>query len=142
MKLLPALSSLIAGTIFGLGLAFSGMTDPSVVLSFLDPLGDWNYSLMFVMASAIIVTASGFRFIFKREAPILESQFFLANQTQIDKRLLAGSALFGIGWGIYGLCPGPAIAALSSLNSQALIFVVSMAVGMILTEKISKAIES
>jgi len=125
-----ALVALIAGTVFGIGLAMSGMTDTAKVQGFLDLFGTWVPDLAFVMGGAVLVTAIAFRFVLKRRAPLLVGQFHLPTARHIDGRLLTGSALFGIGWGLYGYCPGPAVAALAYLDWQPLVFVLSMLVGM------------
>lgn len=138
MNIPQVLASLASGILFGLGLALSGMMDPKIVIAFLNPLGDWNYSLAFVMASAISVTAPAFYFIFKKDKPILNDKFYISDLKNIDKNLLIGGALFGIGWGIYGLCPGPAIAQLLSYQPEIIVFLVAMMGGMLATEKFSK----
>ncbi|PCI46084.1 MAG: YeeE/YedE family protein [Moraxellaceae bacterium] len=138
MKLSQIIVSLVSGMLFGIGLALSGMMDPKIVTAFLNPFGDWNYSLAFVMASAISVTAPAFYFIFKKNKPILDDSFYVSDLKNIDKKLLIGGALFGIGWGIYGLCPGPAIAQLFSYQPEIIIFVFAMMGGMLATEKLSR----
>ena len=137
MNIVQQIVGLIAGLIFGVGLSFAGMTDPEVVRAFLNPLGDWNYSLMFVMGSAIAVTAPAYYFIFKREKPLFSDSFQISELKQIDKKLIFGGVLFGVGWGVYGLCPGPAIVQLLSFQMEIIIFVLAMILGMIITEKVS-----
>ena len=127
------LSALAAGLIFGVGLALSGMTDPAVVQGFLDIFGAWNPALLFVMAGAVCVTFIGYRFVFARGAPLLGPRFHVSKLTQIDAPLVIGAALFGLGWGLAGYCPGPAIASLASGNRDVLLFVVAMVIGMLLT---------
>lgn len=119
---------LIFGLLFGLGLAYSGMTDPQKVLGFLDLFGDWDPTLIFVMASGVSTTMLAYYLIFKRR-PIFSDEFCLPNKQGLDNKLLAGAIIFGIGWGLYGYCPGPAIAALSYLNSDTFLFVAAMFAG-------------
>ena len=121
--------ALLAGIVFGLGLSLSQMTNPNKVLGFLDVTGNWDPSLAFVMIGALLVTFFGFKTILKREEPINESSFHLTNKQQLDKSLLLGSAIFGIGWGLSGYCPGPAVAALGLFSGEALVMVVSIYVG-------------
>jgi uncharacterized membrane protein YedE/YeeE len=123
------LSALLAGLIFGAGLAISGMTNPLKVLAFLDVGGDWDPSLLFVLGGAVGVTAIAFRFILRRPAPLLDSRFQLPAATAIDRPLLVGSLLFGIGWGISGYCPGPAIALLATPATEALVFLPALLAG-------------
>ena len=129
---------LCTGTLFGFGLAMSGMTDTAKVIGFLDIFGQWVPDLAFVMGGAVAVTLVAFRFIMKRKSPVLCSDFDLPTSTSIDKKLLGGAALFGIGWGIYGYCPGPALAALVYLQTETVVFVVSMMVGMALVSLLQK----
>ena len=126
------LASLLCGFIFGWGLFISGMIRPDKVLSFLDvlaiPRGKWDPSLAVVMAVALAVTGIGYA-LAQRRAPIFEAQNQWPAQTAIDRPLIAGSVLFGIGWGLVGLCPGPAIENLATLSSPIIVFVVAMAIG-------------
>lgn len=127
-----ALASLLCGFIFGWGLFLSGMIRPEKVLGFLDvlaiPSGGWDPSLAVVMAAALVVTGTGYALL-RRHTPVFETENQWPTQTAIDRRLLSGSALFGIGWGLVGLCPGPAIENLATLSSPVIVFVVAMAVG-------------
>lgn len=123
------LIALVAGALFGLGLALSNMMDPAKVLNFLDLAGQWDPSLMLVMGGAIGVTLPGFYFILKRPHPLLDKQFYLPDARFIDRDLVIGAALFGLGWGLAGLCPGPAIAGLASGKTEILVFVVTMLLG-------------
>lgn len=132
---MKALVGLLCGIIFGVGLAMSGMTDTAKVLGFLDVTGEWIPDLAFVMGGAVCVTLVAFRFVLKRQRPLLNPRFSLPGRTVIDGRLLGGAAIFGIGWGIYGYCPGPAISALTYLDSKTAMFVVSMLVGMAVANK-------
>ena len=125
------LIGLIAGLLFGVGLAIGGMTDPAVVLGFLDIAGAWNPQLMFVMAAGVPVTFIGYRLAFGRSAPIWAEAFPTPAANAIDRRLIVGAALFGIGWGLAGYCPGPAVASLASGRAAVLGFVLAMIVGMI-----------
>lgn len=122
----------LIGIVFGMGIAISGMINPAKVLNFFDIAGNWDPSLAFVMAGALAVTAVGYRFVLARPRPILDARFHLPTRRTTDVPLIAGSALFGIGWGITGFCPGGAIPALGLGESSAWIFVAAMAVGMAL----------
>lgn len=115
-----------SGILFGIGLAISGMLNPYKVQSFLDFFGSWDPSLAFVMIAAIATTSIGYRFIFKLPKPLFSDQFFLPLKKDIDQKLLVGSALFGIGWGVGGLCPGPSIALFLNSPYPLIIFVISM----------------
>jgi len=137
MKHLQIITSIFAGLLFGLGLALSGMLDPAIVTAFLTPLNNWDYSLILVMGSAIGVTAPSYYFIFKNKAPLFDTEFHISQIKQIDKPLITGAALFGIGWGIYGLCPGPAIAQLFSFQFEPILFILTMALSMFITDKFS-----
>lgn len=131
----PALrnaASLLAGTLFGAGLAVSQMTDPAKILAFLDVTGDWDPSLLLVMGGAVAVSTVAFRWILKRPAPLLDTQFDLPQSRLIDGRLLAGAAVFGIGWGLAGYCPGPAVASVAFANPEALWVLPAIAVGTVL----------
>jgi uncharacterized membrane protein YedE/YeeE len=130
------LVALLAGTIFGLGLAMSGMTDTAKVLGFLDLFGNWVPDLAFVMGGAVCVTLVAFRFVLKRPTPLLATAFSLPASSSIDGRLISGAALFGLGWGVYGYCPGPAISALVYLNGNTFIFVLAMFAGMALAARL------
>lgn len=120
----------LSGLVFGLGLVISGMSDPAKVLNFLDLAGTWDASLAFVMAGATITAFVGYRLAWRRGAPVLEPAFDLPTQTRIDPPLIAGAALFGIGWGIGGFCPGPAWTALPLLAPGTLVFLPAMLAGL------------
>jgi len=126
----------VIGLIFGLGLIVSGMSDPAKVLNFLDiggiPAGTWDASLAFVMAGAVAVTFIGFGRVLRRARPIFAERFYLPTRRDIDFRIVAGPAIFGIGWGLVGFCPGPALTALGFGSSSAFIFVAAMCAGMVL----------
>src|SRR5215475_742013 len=124
------LVGLISGFIFGLGLCLSGMADPSVVQGFLDLAGAWNPALLFVMGAGLLVTLIGYRSVFARGSPLWSSRFDLPTSTTIDAPLIAGAIIFGIGWGLAGYCPGPAVVSLASGRGAVVLFVLSMLVGM------------
>jgi uncharacterized membrane protein YedE/YeeE len=121
----------LCGLIFGAGLLVSGMVQPTKVLAFLDIFGVWDPSLAVVMAAALAVAIPGFMLTGRRGQPILVRQNFLPTKTQLDAPLLLGAGLFGIGWGLVGLCPGPALESLATLSPGVFVFVVAMAAGMI-----------
>ncbi len=123
-------ASLIAGLLFGIGLAVSQMVNPAKVLNFLDFTGTWDPSLAFVLAGAVGTAAVGFRLIRRRTAPLFADAFQLPTARHIDWRLVIGSAIFGIGWGLVGFCPGPAVAALAIEQTGVGLFVVAMLAGM------------
>ncbi|MGP9820486.1 DUF6691 family protein [Salinarimonas sp. NSM] len=125
-----SLVGFLAGLLFGIGLVVSGMADPAKVLSFLDLFGGFDPSLAFVMGGAVLVTFLGFRIVLRRTAPVLMERFDLPGTRLIDGRLLTGAVVFGIGWGIGGFCPGPAIAALPLMAPGTLVFVPAMLVGL------------
>jgi uncharacterized membrane protein YedE/YeeE len=114
------ITALIIGAIFGTGLAIAGMLNPSKVVGFLDVFGDWDPSLAFVMGGGVLVNAIGHRRVMKRKAPVQCATFSMPTSTNIDKPLVIGSAIFGVGWGLAGLCPGPVVASLL-LNGQAML---------------------
>jgi uncharacterized membrane protein YedE/YeeE len=118
--------SYLCGLIFGLGLCVSNMTNPNKILNFLDITGLWDPSLLIVMASALSVSMIGFYLIKYFRKPVLTKEFLISSQTVIDKKLVIGSILFGIGWGIGGYCPGPGLTALSTLSLDPLYFIGSM----------------
>lgn len=122
------LSAGLSGLIFGLGLVISGMVNPAKVLNFLDVAGTWDPSLALVMGGALVVTFIGYRLVLGRETPFFEGKFQLPTKTTLDARLIGGSALFGVGWGLAGFCPGPAITAAGLALPQALLFLATMLV--------------
>ncbi|MBA4286488.1 MAG: transporter [Xanthomonadaceae bacterium] len=130
-----ALISLLAGLLFGAGLALGGMTDPGKVVAFLDVGGQWDPSLAFVMGSALLVTFPVFAWVRRSDRPLFADRFQLPSKRDLDPQLLAGAVLFGIGWGIAGLCPGPAIANLTAGSPEILLFVVAMVAGMWLRDR-------
>ena len=131
---MAVLLQFIIGLIFGLGLIVSGMSNPAKVLNFLDfaaiRTGTWDASLAFVMAGAIVVTFIGFRLALKRSQPIMAEKFHLPSREDIDARVIAGPVIFGIGWGLAGFCPGPAITALGFGTKAAVVYAVAMFAGM------------
>ncbi len=124
------LPPLVSGALFGAGLTLSGMTDPARVRGFLDLFGNWDPTLAFVMVGALLVMAVAWRIRARMAKPLFGEKFSLPDRSDLDPQLLAGSALFGIGWGIAGLCPGPAIASLALSPTAVLPFVVAMLAGM------------
>ena len=127
------LTALLAGLIFGLGIAISGMANPAKVLNFFDPFGTFDPSLIMVMVGALVTTFIGYRFTFKtRQTPVFEDVFAIPSQRRIDPSLIGGSAVFGIGWGISGFCPGGAIPALGFGGQATLAFVVAMLAGLLI----------
>ena len=122
--------ALLSGTLFGLGLAMSGMVNPEKVIAFLDLAGAWDPTLAFVMLGALAVTAPAFRFVLKRRSPWLAADFSIPTKKDLDPRLVLGAALFGVGWGIAGLCPGPALTDLVTGRMEIVAFVAAMLAGM------------
>lgn len=131
-------NAFLVGLIFGLGLIVSGMTNPAKVIGFLDLAGAWDPSLAFVMGGAISIGAGAFTIAKKRQRSLLGEPIRLSNVTEIDKSLLAGSLVFGIGWGLSGFCPGPAVVSAAAGQPKAMIFVVSMLAGMALYKVIQQ----
>ncbi|MDB9746837.1 YeeE/YedE family protein [Candidatus Pelagibacter sp.] len=121
--------SLISGIIFGVGLTVSQMIDPAKVLGFLNIFGAWDPSLAFVMIGALIISSPFFHLFKNNNKPVFADSFSYSNNKELNKKLIIGSSLFGAGWGLAGLCPGPAIASLALLNPSSLIFVITMFVG-------------
>ena len=122
--------TLISGLLFGFGLLLSGMADPAKVQNFLDLFGTWDPSLAFVMGGAIAVTMPGFWLVIRRNKPFFNDVFHLPSRTDLDARLITGAAIFGVGWGLGGFCPGPAVTALPLAAEGTLIFVATMLTGM------------
>lgn len=127
-----AVSGLLAGLVFGIGLVVSDMSNPAKVLNFLDITGNWDPSLVFVMGGALLVTFVGYRLVQRRSTPLFDTIFHLPVQAGTDLRLLAGAGLFGIGWGIGGYCPGPALASSTQGGWSTWAFLASMVIGMML----------
>ena len=126
--------SLVCGIIFGIGLTVSEMIDPAKVLGFLNIFGDWDPSLAFVMIGALIISSPFFHLFKNNNKPIFSEKFSYSQNKEINKKLIVGSSLFGAGWGLAGLCPGPAIASLALLNINSAIFVVTMFIGFYLVK--------
>ncbi len=119
----------VSGLLFGLGLAISGMTDRQVILGFLDLFGEFNPQLVYVLAGAVVFTAISFRFVLRLPRPVFATGFQLPAATAVDRQLLLGAALFGVGWGLIGYCPGPALVGLAGGLRDAMIFVPAMLAG-------------
>lgn len=124
--------SLLSGALFALGLALSQMVNPAKVLNFLDVAGDWDPTLAFVMGGALLITIPAFRLVLRRSHPLLGTKFYLPTKHDVDLKLVAGAALFGSGWGIAGLCPGPAITAITTGMLPVVGFVLAMTAGVYL----------
>lgn len=131
-------NAFLVGLVFGLGLIVSGMTDPSKVIGFLDLAGAWDPSLAFVMGGAILIGAGAFSVAKKRQRSLLGEPMQLSSATELDKGLLIGSLVFGIGWGLSGFCPGPAVVSAAAGQPKALVFVASMLAGMALYNMIER----
>jgi len=131
-------SAFIVGLVFGIGLIVAGMTNPAKVQGFLDLAGHWDPSLAFVMGGAILVGLVAFRFAGRRERSLLGQAMRLPAATRIDRRLVLGGLAFGVGWGLAGFCPGPALASLATGSGKARIFTVAMLAGMILFEVLER----
>ncbi len=125
-----AMIGVACGILFGLGLIISGMANPAKVLGFLDISGTWDPTLAFVMAGALAVSALGYRLQKKCSKPLFAAQFAIPSRKDLDARLLGGAALFGLGWGLIGLCPGPALVALGSMTTEAGVFVLCLLAGL------------
>jgi uncharacterized membrane protein YedE/YeeE len=123
-------TAFLCGVLFSLGLGISGMTQPDKIIGFLDVTGPWDPALLWVMLGAIAVTAPGYRCVFRRVRPVFEPIFHLPGPKGLDGQLFAGSALFGVGWGLGGFCPGPALTALVSGYPAVAVFVIAMLLGM------------
>lgn len=132
----------MTGLVFGTGIALSGMANPAKVLNFFDIAGTWDASLAFVMGGALLVTAIGYRFVLRRNRPVFEARFHLPANRKLDMPLLAGSAAFGIGWGISGFCPGGAIPALGLGEPSAWIFVGAMLAGIVAARTVRLALDA
>ena len=131
------LVALFCGTIFGIGLVISQMINPAKVLGFLNVFGEWDPSLAFVMIGALIISSPLFHLFKNKEKPIFSTSFSISENKEIDKRLIIGSILFGAGWGLVGLCPGPAISSIALFNVSSFTFVFSMFMGFYIASKIN-----
>jgi uncharacterized membrane protein YedE/YeeE len=132
------LSALIAGLIFGVGLSLSQMINPNKVINFLDVAGNWDPSLLLVLGGAVITTTIAYRIIFKRTKPFFADSFSRPSSKTIDMKLIGGASLFGIGWGMIGFCPGPAIAGLGVWFYEPLIVIISIVCGLFIYQFIAK----
>ncbi len=137
--LLFRIASLFAGLLFGIGMVTSGMVDPQKVTSFLDITGEWDPSLMFVMGGALLIFMPAYFLLIKpKDKPINAEEFCLSTNKKIDKRLVIGAAIFGLGWGIAGVCPGPAVSSLALGNMDVMVFFIAMMAGLGITHKMSR----
>ena len=132
---MPNIFSLISGVLFGFGLAISSMINPAKIVGFLDITGNWDPSLAFVMGGAVFVTAVTFRVILNRPAPMFANKFELPSKVNLDGKLILGAAIFGIGWAVSGLCPGPAISSIIFLDENLLIFISALLLGSFIGKK-------
>lgn len=128
----------LTGLVFGVGIALSGMMNPAKVLNFFDVAGSWDPSLALVMGGALVVTGIGYRLAWRRAQPLFGGKFQVPTNTQIDRRLIGGSALFGIGWGIAGFCPGAAIPALGTGRWEVALFIGAVAIGFVLRRVLAR----
>jgi uncharacterized membrane protein YedE/YeeE len=129
MKTQRAVIALLSGILFGLGMGYSQMIDPEKVIGFFDFAGNWDPTLAFVMGGAVVVTATAYRLIFQRSAPVFDTKFYVPTRKDIDRPLILGAALFGVGWGIGGYCPAPAISALVLGSLNPFLFIAAMIAG-------------
>lgn len=130
------LIALLSGILFGAGLALSHMIDPNKVLNFLDVTGHWDPSLLFVMLGAVSVAMIAFRFILKRSAPLWSTSFQLPQKKSLDLQLISGAAIFGIGWGMSGYCPGPSVTGLSLFSLESVIMVLAIYLGFFVAHRL------
>ena len=133
---------LISGLLFGAGVTISGMVNPMKVLNFMDIFGQWDATLIFVMGAGLVVTFLGYQIVFRRKTPLFATSFRLPTSQDIDAKLLGGAALFGLGWGISGFCPGPAVASVVFGRTESITFVIAMAAGMIVTKQIQNRMQT
>ena len=134
---MKTLMGYVAGLLFGLGLAIGGMTDPTRVLSFLDIFGDWDPTLMFVLGGAVVTTFIGYRLVLRRSQPLFAPVFQVPTRRDLDGKLIGGAALFGIGWGLSGYCPGPTVASAVGLTAPLMAMLVAMVGGWWLARRFS-----
>ena len=128
----------LSGALFGVGLVLAGMTDPARVIGFLDLTGSWDPSLAFVMGGAVMVYAVMYRLVLRRRAPWCAPAFHLPTRDDLDRRLVLGAALFGVGWGLGGLCPGPGIVVAGAGLQTGLVFVAAMIAGMVVQHQVAR----
>jgi len=131
----------LVGLIFGLGISISGMANPAKVINFFDIAGTWDPSLAFVMGGALVVTFMGYRWVLGRDRPLFENDFSLPSRTDIDKRLVSGSIIFGIGWGLAGYCPGGALPVLGVGSPTVVLFIAAAVVGIVATRLVESHIQ-
>lgn len=130
--------ALLCGLVFGIGLTIGQMVDPNKVLNFLDVAGSWDPSLALVMAAGLVSYFIGYQLLVKKsKQPLLANNYDIPKATNVDKKLVIGAIIFGIGWGIAGICPGPAIANLSAMNNKILVFIAMMVLGIIMAKKLN-----
>ncbi len=134
-------AAFVVGFIFAIGLGLSGMTRPDKIVGFLDIFDNWDPSLLFVMMGAVLVHFISYKLITKRKTPLLDTKWHLPTKKEITLSLIAGSFIFGVGWGLGGYCPGPAVASLASFDTRPVIFVASMLIGMFLFILLDKKIK-
>ncbi len=127
---MKTLAGFLCGLMFGVGLVVSGMSDPAKVLNFLDLFGAWDPSLAFVMGGAVLTSFVGYSYVLKRPSPVLSDVFHLPTKNDVDGQMLTGAALFGVGWGLGGFCPGPAFTALPLMSTGILAFLPALLIGM------------
>ena len=139
MSFAKGLSAFAPGLVFGIGLGLSGMTQPSRVVGFLDVAGAWDPTMLFVMAGAIAVYVPAYRIITRRKHPVFDAKFWVPTRNDLDRRLFAGAAIFGIGWGIGGICPGPSIAGLLTLSAPFTVFLPAIVFGMVIYSAVTSA---
>jgi uncharacterized membrane protein YedE/YeeE len=132
------IAALFCGALFGAGMVVSDMINPARVLAFLDVAGRWDYSLALVMGGALAVAAAGYRLVLRSPAPLLSERFQLPSARRIDVRLVGGSALFGVGWGIAGFCPGGALPALGTGKAEVFIFVAALVAGLLIARGLNQ----
>jgi len=133
---MPIVASLLIGLIFGCGILISGMSNPAKVVNFFDLAGSWDPSLAFVMGGGLLVNMLGYRLAFRRKAPLLMPSFSLPSLTRVDAALVGGSAVFGIGWGLSGVCPGGLIPVLGTGRSEPLLFLAGLLAGIVLARQL------
>jgi uncharacterized membrane protein YedE/YeeE len=133
---MPLVAGYLIGLTFGLGIALSGMINPAKVLNFFDLAGAWDPSLAFVMGGALAVTAVGYRLVLRGKRPLFDDRFHLPQERAIDARLVGGAAIFGVGWGLAGFCPGGALPALGTGRTEVLVFVAALVAGILATRAI------
>jgi len=139
---MKAATAAIAGLLFGFGLSLSGMIDPARVVGFLDVTGRWDPTLAFVMGGAVLTTTLIYGLVRRLRAPLLAPDFVLPTKTRVDRNLLAGAAIFGVGWGISGLCPGPAIADLAHPSGPLALFLVGLLAGTWLDRRLRQSVDT